>query len=195
MLEGECGHITRIVVFGTESTGKTTLSRQLAAHFHTAWSEEYVREFWGLRHGNIAPTDLDMIARGQVVSEENAAEKARKLLICDTDLLTNVLWDDLLFPGHCPNWVRRLSVLRSRRQALYLLCDTDVDFVSDMQRSFPAPEDRARCRALWRNTLITHRLPYVDIRGSWQERLDTAIHAIMEKTGLLQQESALSNNK
>jgi HTH-type transcriptional repressor of NAD biosynthesis genes len=126
----------RIVLSGTESTGKTQLAQRLAAHFGEPWSAEYAREFWDA-HGGIAAGDLDAIGRGQVANEEAAAARARRVVFCDTDLITCVLWNDLLFPGHCPAWVRAAADERARGVALYLLCDADVPWAPDPQRCFP----------------------------------------------------------
>ena len=35
-------NLVRIVLFGPESTGKTTLAIQLARHYNTVWVEEYL---------------------------------------------------------------------------------------------------------------------------------------------------------
>lgn len=175
----------RIAIFGTESTGKTTLARCLAARFDAALASEYVRDFWHVRNGDIRATDLATIARGQIDNEETAAACGRALVICDTELLTNTLWADLLFPGQCPSWVRVAAEARAGVYALYLLCDTDIDFVDDGQRCFADANDRARCRQLWRNTLIERGLPFVDIRGSLHERVGQASEAITRVTGVM----------
>ena len=44
-LEQQPANCLRIVLFGPESTGKTTLAKQLAAHFNTEWVPEYMREY------------------------------------------------------------------------------------------------------------------------------------------------------
>ncbi len=170
--------IQRIVVFGPESTGKTTLAQRLAAHFQEPWSPEFVREFWDVRGGTVAAEDLGTIALGQLANEELAEERAQRVMFADTDLLTCVLWDDLLFPGACPPWVRTEAEERARSSALYLLCDTDIPFAPDPQRSFPDESGRAMCRKLWRETLEQRGLPLVDIRGDWAAREATAIAAV-----------------
>lgn len=167
----------RIVLFGPESTGKSHLTERLAAHFDEPWAPEYVRRFWDANGGRIAAADLDVIARGQVEGEEAAAARARRLVFCDTDLLTNVLWADLLFPEHCPVWVRQEADRRCRRYALYLFCDTDLVFAPDPQRCFPDEADRERCRALWLETLTSRDLPFVRIHGSPAEREARAMAA------------------
>ena len=37
--------VLKIVLFGPESTGKTTLAERLAAHYKTNWVPEYAREY------------------------------------------------------------------------------------------------------------------------------------------------------
>lgn len=168
----------RIALFGAESTGKSTLARQLAAHFDAPCVLEYVRAFWDEHDGRIDADDLGTIARGQLANEKQAARAAPEFLFCDTELITNTLWADLLFPQQCPDWVREAANRRSRHYALYLLCDTDLPFVADVQRCFPQPEERASCRRLWRAALVERGLPFVDIHGPYEQRLATAIDAI-----------------
>jgi len=168
----------RIAVYGAESTGKSTLAQQLAAHFEAPCAQEYVREFWDAHDGQVTADDLETIARGQIANEQQAASGARDLLFCDTELITNTLWADLLFPGRCPVWLRRAADERSRHYALYLLCDIDLPFVADEQRCFPASADREHCRQLWRAALVERNLPFVDIRGHQSQRLATAITTI-----------------
>jgi len=173
----------RFAVYGPESTGKTTLTQQLATHFGEPWAPERVRGFWDEHAGRIVAGDLDAIARGQMAGEDAAAAKARRALFCDTDLLTNVLWADLLFPGACPAWVRTEAERRSKGYALYLFCDTDQPFAPDPQRCFPDEAGRAMCRRLWRETLSSRGLPCVEIRGDWPERTEKAIAAVEERLG------------
>jgi NadR type nicotinamide-nucleotide adenylyltransferase len=170
--------IRRVAVFGPESTGKTTLAQRLAAHFGEPWAPEFVRGFWDARGGVITADDLGAIARGQRDGEDEAAARARRAVFCDTELLTNVLWADLLFPGACPAWVRAGAERRSRAYAVYLLCDTDIPFAPDPQRCFPDEAGRAMCRRLWRETLESRGLPFAEIKGAWPERERRAIAAV-----------------
>ena len=170
--------IRRIAIFGPESTGKTTLAQRLAAHFGEPWAPEFVRGFWDERGGVITADDLATIARGQRDGEEAAAAQARRMVFCDTELLTNVLWADLLFPGACSAWVRAEAERRSRTYAGYLLCDTDIPFAPDPQRCFPDEAGRAMCRRLWRETLESRSLPWHGIHGDWPERERLAIAAV-----------------
>lgn len=170
--------VKRIAIFGTESTGKTSLAERLALHFNEPWSAEFAREFWDAHEGKISSSDLDAIGRGQVANEENAAAAAKRVVFCDTELITCTLWNDALFPGACPRWVREQAEARARNFAVYLLCDADVPFVPDPQRCFPDGDSRERARRLWRDALVTRALPFVEIWGDWAEREKTAINAV-----------------
>jgi len=170
--------VKRIALFGTESTGKSSLAEKLAAYFGEPWSLEYVRQFWDEHGGRIVAEDLDTIARGQIAGEEAAAGAARRVVFHDTELLTNVLWADLLFAGKCPPWVRAEAEVRSRSISLYVLCAADVPFAPDPQRVFPDDEGRARSALLWKETLVKRGLPFVEIAGDWAAREARAIAAV-----------------
>jgi NadR type nicotinamide-nucleotide adenylyltransferase len=170
----------RVVVFGPESTGKTTLAQRLAEYFGEPWAMEFVREYWESRGGVITVASLDSIARGQMANEDAAEAKARRVTLGDTDLLTCVLWDDVLFPGTCPAWVRAEAEARARRTDLFLLCVTDVPWEPDPQRCFPDEAGRERTMGLWRAALTERALPFVEIRGDWAERERAAIAAVEE---------------
>ncbi|MCX6954105.1 MAG: AAA family ATPase [Verrucomicrobia bacterium] len=175
--------VKRVVLFGTESTGKSTLAERLAVRLGEPWAEEFVREFWEIKDGRITANDLGTIALGQIANEDLAVAKARRVVFFDTDLLTCTLWNDVLFPGACPPWVRVEAEDRARGVALWLLCDTDVPWEPDPQRSFPDAEGRARGRRLWREALEQRGLPFVEIRGSWAERERIAVEAVQKLLG------------
>lgn len=165
----------RIAIFGPESTGKTRLAEQLAASFGVPVVTEYAREFWDL-HGVITLEDIPGIAREQWRREDEAAA-ANRVVICDTEALTTVLWSDLLY-GTCPEDIRREADRRAKNYALYLLLDIDVPFVPDPQRCFPDPADREKCLRIWRGALERRQLPFVEIRGDWAARETLAIAAV-----------------
>jgi HTH-type transcriptional regulator, transcriptional repressor of NAD biosynthesis genes len=170
--------VARIAVFGTESTGKSVLAEALARHHGEPWAPEYVREFWMARAGRIRGADLAAIARGQVAAEEEAASRTRRVVFCDTELLTNVLWADLLFPGCCPAWVREEAEVRARGYTLYLLCAADLPWSDDPQRCFPDAVARARHARRWRAELVRRGLPFVEITGEGEARVARAVAAV-----------------
>ena len=181
----------RVVLFGPESSGKSTLAAALAARYCAPCSSEYVREYWDACGGVITVADLDRIGRGQVVGEEQAAglaiASAKSLVFHDTDLLTCLLWNDLLFPGACPPWVRVEAERRAQAMDLYLCCDTDMPWAPDPQRCFADPPGRANCRRVWREALVQRGVQWVEVNGDWAQREARAAAAV---DALLQSEGA-----
>lgn len=168
--------VLRIAVYGPESTGKTELATKLAAHFRAPLVAEYARERWDAQ-GALGLEDMLPIAQEQWRREDAAVAAADRVVICDTDALTTMLWSDLLY-GTTPDELRRGAEKRCRNYALYLLLDIDVPFAPDPQRCFPNPEDREKGMRVWRGALERRHLPYELIRGTWEERERAAIAAI-----------------
>ena len=173
----------RIAVYGPESTGKTELAGKLAAHFSAPLVAEYARERWD-QQGVLTLEDMLPVAREQwrredeaVLRQGSGGQAAPKLVICDTEALSTMLWSDLLY-GTCPDEVRRGAEQRCRNYALYLLLDTDVPFAPDPQRCFPDPADREKCMRVWRGALERRQLPFTLISGGWAERERLALDAI-----------------
>lgn len=163
----------RICIFGPESTGKSTLTQNLAAHFQTLAVPEYARTLLEWHEGRLDLADLPDIARGQAASEDALAPYANRLLFTDTDPLATCVWSEFMF-GHVAPAVSALA--ESRHADLYLLTDVDVPWVSDVVRYLP--NDGAKFFGRCEQALIETNRPYVKISGSWDERLRTAIAAV-----------------
>ena len=164
----------RIVVTGSECTGKTTLAEALAHRLETIWIPEYVR-LWVEEQGR-APTadDVSAIARGQIALEDSLSAQARGSIVLDCDLLSTLVYSRHYF-GDCPAWIE--EALLERRPDLYLLCDIDVPWVPDGDQR-DRGDRREEMHELFRQALVHYRLDYVDIRGTHEERLRSALTAI-----------------
>jgi len=62
--------VKKYVIIGPESTGKSTLCRELAEQYHTSWVPEYAREYLEKNGMDYAYDDLLTIAKGQVELED-----------------------------------------------------------------------------------------------------------------------------
>src|SRR5688572_13468069 len=117
----------RVVITGSESTGKTELARALGAHFAAPVSTEFVREF-AARQGSLSFSDHGAIAKGQMASEDAAISRATRLVILDTDLVSTVVYCEHYF-GRSPEWITEEA--RKRAGDLYLLLKPDIPWVPD----------------------------------------------------------------
>ncbi len=166
--------LLRVVLTGSESTGKTTLAADLAAHYGTVWSPEFARAYVDRRHGPLDRSDVEPLARGQIAAEDEAARRASRLLILDTDLLSTVVYGRLYY-GRCPDWVEKAS--RRRLGDLYLLHHPDVPWVADgAKRDLPLARERVHAR--FEAALEAFGARHVDLRGTWPERRAAAVAAV-----------------
>lgn len=181
------GLCARVVVVGAESTGTTTLSRELAAHYRTAWVAEE-----GRRHteGKLAaanaltpgtPPALDDlvwtvgdfvdVARAQAVAEDRAARLGGPILVCDNDAWAASVW--------CERYLGVRRVLSARRPALYLLTDhVGVPFEQDGWRD--GEHRREWMTGRFEELLAARGVPWVKVSGGREERLGMAVAACDE---------------
>lgn len=170
----------RVVVFGPESTGKSTLAARLAAHYRTVWVPEWARGHLDPQGGRCTARDIELIGLGQAASEDALAHQADRVLICDTDTITTTIWSEVYF-GAVPAWLTDMA--QQRRHDLHLLCDIDVPWVDDRQRDMPhrRQEFLGRCRA----ALVAHGCTTVMISGDWETRFRSAVDALDRLLGPL----------
>jgi len=172
------GNILKIVLYGPESTGKTTLARQLATHYRTLWVPEYAREYlqdkWDREKKICEPEDLLPIAVGQMKLENEMTPQANRLLICDTDLLETKVYSEAYYVGSCDPLLYKYAL--ENVYDLYLLTDIDIPWVQDDLRD--KPDQREHMFAYFKGALDTYKRPYVIIKGDKKSRFENAIKAI-----------------
>lgn len=161
--------LTRVVITGSESTGKTTLARTLADRFHTVYVPEFVREFAISKGAPIDFRDHGTIARGQMALENETALRATGLLIQDTDLVSTVVYCEHYF-GRCPQFIIDTAV--ERRGALYLLLAPDVPWIADGVRD--RGDRRHEMHKLFTAQLTKLGMPVVEIGGDYATRTELA---------------------
>ena len=176
----------KVVIFGPESTGKTTLSEMLARHYNSVWVPEYAREYlqdkWNNERKTCEPDDLVPIAIGQMKLENELAQKTDTILICDTDLLETKVYSEAYYLGSCDPILEKYAV--ENTYDLYFLTYIDVPWVADDLRD--KPDERLRMFKAFEEALIKYDRPYVLLKGDKLERLDLAVSHIDK---LLEQKS------
>lgn len=166
----------KIVVIGPESTGKSTLCQQLAAHYETAWCPEYARAYLNATGPKYSVDDLNNIARGQLAAEEAFASDAQNnLYFIDTDMYVMKVWFEIAFQ-QCPTWILKTIAVRSYH--LYLLCDTDLPWVADELREYPDLAFRQKLFKIYNDLMVNSGVPFTRISGTDADRLQSAKHFI-----------------
>jgi nicotinamide riboside kinase len=191
--------LKKIVIIGPESTGKSSLCKQLAAHYKTLWCPEFAREYL-LKHGmNYSFDDLLTIAKGQLALENEYVEEVRKtesqkdqkivsgpsshspltthhsLLFIDTDMYVMKVWCEFVFEN-CHRFI--LDQIIERKYDFYLLCNIDLPWIKDELREYPDLKRRQQLYSIYKDIMINQSVPWVDINGDYDQRLAKAIISI-----------------
>ena len=171
----------RIVLTGSESTGKTTLAKALAGHLGTPWVPEFSRTYAESKGRPLTAADVEPIARGQAAAELAAlAGQSGGLIVFDTDLVSTVVYARHYY-GAVPSWIG--ATIRRSPPSRYLLCDIDLGWIADGIRDRPA--QRTAIQAEFRDTLCEFGFKPVEIQGTGAARLASAIEAVSQIRFLL----------
>ena len=184
--------LKKIVILGPESTGKSTLCELLAQHYNSSWCPEFAREYLLTYGMNYNYEDLLTIAKGQIAMEEEYIQSIvrsqdsevqthhsplatrHSQLFIDTDMYVMKVWCEFVF-GKCHQWIT--DQIATRKYDLYLLCNIDLPWVKDELREYPDIERRQQLYDIYKNIMEKQPVPWVDISGNYEERLQKAIEA------------------
>lgn len=175
-LKQQQSNCIKVVLFGPESSGKTTLAKLLAKYYKTKWVPEYSRLYAEEKLEDnklLTKADILPIAIGQMVLENKIAKETSELLICDTNLLETKVYAEYIY-NYCPDKLEK--AIQDCKYDLYLLTDIDLPWETDPVRS--SEDKRKEMLELFKLALKKYNLPYVIISGSKDKRLDKAINSI-----------------
>ncbi|RYG18063.1 MAG: NadR [Chitinophagaceae bacterium] len=165
--------IKKIAIVGPESTGKSTISQQLAKHYNVPWVPEFARYYCAALTEACTLQDEINMFHGQVALEDSILSMTEsEFLICDTTFLTVKIWSDEML-GETPAIV--LNALNTRSYDFYILLDIDLPWQEDPLRDFP--HMREHFMDVWHKELKALRANYVVV-GGIERRLQNVIDAI-----------------
>ena len=165
--------IKKICVIGPECTGKTELSKFLAAHFKTTCVDEYARAYLNKLGKIYTQADLTKIAHGQLRMEDEWLNESNKIMICDTNLIVIKVWSEFKF-GDCDKEI--LQRMAERKYDLYLLTNIDIPWQEDPQREHS--DKREYFWDIYKKEVDQTQVPVVEISGTRDARQKLAIEAI-----------------
>ena len=173
-LKQESSEIIKIALFGPESTGKTTLAKQLAEHFDTVWTPEFARDYlqekWDKTAQICDVNDMLPIAYGQTKLENQSLSTANKYLFCDTNLMVTKVFSEVYY-NFCDPVLDKAA--RKHKYDLIFLTDIDVPWERDDLRD--KAEGRESVFALFKQALIANNKPFITLSGDKEWRLKKAV--------------------
>ena len=180
----EPARVRRVVLVGGESTGKTTLVTGLQAHYGCPVAGEFARDYLSSRGADYDLEQSLVLAQGQLGREDAAVREAQargeRLVICDTDALTTMLWAEHYFGAPHPQVP---PLIEDRRYDLHLLCSPEgLAWDDDGLRQ--SPHSRAWFTQRFREQLDQRGYRYVELDQPPAQRLAAAVAAIDQVLGM-----------
>jgi NadR type nicotinamide-nucleotide adenylyltransferase len=166
----------RILILGPESTGKSTLAADLAAHFREPWVPEFAREYLEKLNRAYDFKDLSVIAKGQIELEDELAQNAKKFLFVDTDLRVIKVWSEHKFDT-VAGWI--LEEIERRTYSKILITDVDLPWEADPLREHPELGMRKYFLDKYLDLASKSGFPFQLISGERTIRLETSINFIL----------------
>ncbi|AYN06263.1 DUF4301 family protein [Flavobacterium sp. 140616W15] len=169
--------ILKFALFGPESTGKTTLAKQLASYYETEWVPEFARDYlqekWEENQHICVEEDMMPIAYGQTKLENDKLALANKFLFCDTNLMVTKVFSEMYY-DYCNPLLNEAAL--EHEYDLFFLTDIDVPWEKDDIRD--SPKERESVFSVFKETLIETKKPYITLSGNKKLRLAKAVEII-----------------
>lgn len=174
----KAGLALRIVIVGAESTGTTTLARDLAAELSVPWVPEVGRYYTE----SILTTDYQWydddfyrIGRLQQAYENEIAARSNGVIVCDTNAVATELWQRR-YKGRITKPMQTIAA--EDKADMYIITGDEIPFVQDGIR------DGEHVRHQMHHWFVTHikktGVSYIIVTGDQAARLQQATAAAKE---------------
>ena len=155
--------IIKVCFYGPESTGKSTMARRMAKHYHTVFVPEVAREM--VTSNQFTEEEIVRIGEAQTKRVLEQAKVANLILFCDSDLITTQIYAEI-YLKKVPKAL--IDLEKKIKYDQYLLFDIDIPWVADGLRDLG--ERRSEMMEVFRNKLESRKIPYTLISGSLEQR-------------------------
>ena len=174
----------RVLITGTESTGKTSLTKMLAKLYHTSWSYEvgryYCDDYMGSNEDIYNDTDFKRLAHLQYEKDEASFRNSNRVCFFDTDAVVTQYYSEL-YLGHKLDYIENFA--RPERYDIVLMLKPDVPWVDDGKRLNGDQERRWKLHEHLKNMYLERGFTVHEIGGGYLERMKEAVEIVNENLG------------
>ena len=168
----------RVVITGTESSGKSTLTNYLGKLLKIPYALEYARYHLEEKGPEYNLEQLCKMSQLHRQYQQDKIPDTVALGLFDTDLINYKIWAEEVF-GYCPEEI--ITGIEQESSHIYLLCKPDLPWEPDPLRK--NPNDRQRLYQQHLDEVTKLGRPYKEIEGFGRERMvsaEAALHQILK---------------
>lgn len=174
-------YVKKVLLIGSESTGKSTLTINLANHFNTNYIDEAGRDI-SERSGTdllMLSEDFTEILLTHKMNEIKAVKQSNKVLFIDTDALITQFYMDFLNDEKIVlNKQLSDAIDGLNEYDMILFLEPDVEFVQDGDRSTIIENDRLTYSNKIKEIFKKHNKKFICISGTYRERYEKAVSLV-----------------
>lgn len=157
--------VKKVCFYGAESTGKSTMAKKMAEHYQTEYVPEVAREI--ITSNEFTLDDIVTIGKAHSDRVLEKSKLANKILFCDTDAITTQIYSEQ-YLNQVPEILYQLE--SEMKYDIYFLFEPDVPWVADGLRDLG--DRREEMTKKFRTALEKRNIPYVQVRGTWEQRFE-----------------------
>jgi HTH-type transcriptional repressor of NAD biosynthesis genes len=158
----------KVVIVGTESTGKTTLAEKLASHFQGSIVSETARDI--IQNSNAFTLDsLYVVAQEHAKKIEKAVCGNSPLIIIDTDIHITKSYASFVFREELNV---HIDIYNANKANLYLYMNNSAMYIQDGTRLNET--DRNLLDLSHRKKLKDYGINTIELNGTWDNRFQQA---------------------
>ncbi len=161
----------KIVLIGSECSGKTSLAESLTEYFDINFLREYSRQYAENKQGELTYLDVLPIAKGQLQSESEFIKNSNShLLLFDTCLLSTLIYSKIYYQKVPQELVKWLDI---NLYDHFYLTYPDPEWKEDGIRKMPM--SRLKMHEIFLNELIRFKVSYTVLQGDLDSRKEIVI--------------------
>ncbi|VVB77995.1 Nicotinamide-nucleotide adenylyltransferase [uncultured archaeon] len=173
----------RVAIVGTESCGKSTLTKKLAKFYNTEFVQEVGRDYCDKYKNQLTVEMFDKIAMEHFLLQDKKAETSNKVLFVDSEAVITQYYLDMYFNGERSNLIDEIA--KKQKYDLVIYLEPDVKWVPDGLRNKGEKEVRMKNNEILKQMYKDRGIDFVTISGNYKERFDSArslVNKLFEKT-------------
>lgn len=161
--------LKKLCFLGPESTGKSTITKKLANEYNTVYIPEYAKTIIKYQNGEIYEKNLNEIALGQIRNEKALEKMTNKIMMCDSDIITTIVWSEVLF-NKVPHQL--FEIAEKQHYDTSFLFYPDTQWFKDEHRNEKHNNNEFRINMYNRMKyyLEKYNRNYIEVFGDFQEK-------------------------